>query len=84
VEGCHSAVDVEGALSADRPLRFRRRVSLFPGLRVNLSRSGASVSGVPEPLAKGIGEELRLPAAGELAKAVALQALWYRLEIGAS
>ena len=24
--------------------RFRRRVSLFPGLRVNFSRSGASVS----------------------------------------
>ena len=26
------------------PLRFRRRVSLLPGLRVNLSRSGASLS----------------------------------------
>jgi hypothetical protein len=26
------------------PLRFHRRVSLFPGLRVNFSRSGASIS----------------------------------------
>ena len=39
----------------DVPLRFSRRLTLVPGLRVNLSRSGASLSvGSPVGATKGV------------------------------